>query len=207
MISITLILVGITVIISLQAMNNPAMKQKLIHSPYAEQRTGEYHRLLTSGFIHADFMHLFINMFVLWQFGDQVEKMFILQFGTLMGRINYLLLYLVGIVIADLPSYYKHKDNPYYAALGASGAVSAIMFSYILFWPWSTLLLYGIIPIPGIVGALLYLGYSHWAAKNARDNIGHDAHFYGAVFGFFFTIALHPAWAGEFITNLMNFSF
>ncbi len=204
--SITLVIVIITALISFQAFNNQGLFNKLKHFPYVEQRQGEWYRLLTSGFVHADWIHLGINMFVFYEFGRLIEQLFIQEslFGPIKGRIVFILLYLLGIVFASLPSFAKHKDNPHYSAIGASGAVSGILFAYIIFFPWSTLRLYGIIPIPAIIAGIAYLVYSSWAGKKGGDNIGHDAHFYGALFGFIFTILMKPSLFLLFINQLIN---
>ena len=202
--SVTLALVIITGLISYQAFTNPAMKAKLLHRPVEEHRDKEYYRLLTHGFIHADWTHLLINMYVLYMFGEMVERYFTHSMGGMKGRMAYLFMYLATIVAASLYTHFKHKNNPYYAALGASGATSGIMFAFALFDPWAILLLFFILPCPAIVAAVLYLVYSSWASKNSRDNIGHDAHFWGAVFGFLFTIALNPPFFSQFVDRLVN---
>lgn len=202
--SITLIIIILTCLVSYQALNNQSMFQQLKHSPYLEARDNEFYRFVTSGFVHGSFPHLFINMYVLYIFGESVENYFVQVFGEGMGRINYLLLYLLAIVVGDLPTYTKHKENPAFASVGASGAVSAILFVFILFNPWSTLLLFFIIPCPAILAAILYVIYSTWASKNQNDMIDHDAHLYGAIFGFLFAIALKPSLFETFMERLMN---
>ncbi len=123
-------------------------------------------------------------------------------FGETMGRLNFLLLYLLTIIFADIPTFLKHRNNPHYASVGASGAISGIVFVYILFFPWEMIYLYGVIGIPSIIAGVAYLAYSSWASKKGGDNIDHEAHFYGAVFGFLFTIVLKPSLFGDFIKNL-----
>ena len=108
------------------------------------------------------------------------------------------------VVAGCIPSLIQHKDNSYYAALGASGAVSGILFSYIVFRPWSTLYLYFAIPVAAIILGLVYLAYSSWASKNSNDNIGHDAHFYGAVSGIVLTLILLPQSGPEFIRQFLS---
>ncbi len=203
-ISITIIIVAVCVLISYICFGNQELFHKLKHWPYAEVREKEWYRLISSGFIHGSWMHLLINMFVFWQFGEVVEARFRVEFGLLWGNLFYTLLFLVTIVLADIPSLLKHKDNVYYSAVGASGAVSGILFVNILFYPWNLLYLYAIIPIPGIVAGVLYLIYSSWASKNSRDNIDHDAHFYGALFGLLFTVMLKPSLFVDFINQLMH---
>lgn len=224
--SLTLIIVGFTALISIQAFNSQQMYHALMHHPFTEKREGQWYRFVTSGFVHGSWGHLLINMFVLWQFGTIVEEVFTVGFATsgqvageavtlrnpplfgpTLGRVVFILLYLACIVIGDLPSYYKHQDNPQYAAIGASGGVSGILFAFVVFQPWDMLLLYFIIPIPAVLAAVLYLVYSSWAARNSNDNIGHDAHFWGAVTGFVGTLVLAPAQIPLFFERLMEFDF
>ncbi len=202
--SITLVLVIITSLISYQALNDASLLYRLQHSPYQEAQRGEYYRFITSGFVHGSFPHLLINMFVFWQFGQIVENYFLQLFGELMGRINYVLLYFLTIIVGDLPTFFQHRNNPSFASVGASGAVSGILFAFILFNPWSTLLLFFVIPCPAIVAAVLYLVYSSWASRNQNDRIDHDAHLYGAVFGMLFTILLKPSVFNIFLQELVE---
>ncbi len=202
--SITLILVIITSLISYQAFNNRDLFSKLKHHPYSSHKNKEWYRLLTSGFVHGDFVHLLFNMYVLYNFGELIENVFISIHGEMMGRSAYLIMYIGSVVISSIPSQMKHKDNPYYSAIGASGAVSAILFAYVLFAPWSWLELFFVIPIPAIVFAVLYLAYSSWAINNAKDNIGHSAHFTGAIAGIILTIAIYPEIIPLFAERLMD---
>lgn len=202
--SITLILIIVTGLISYQAFERPGMLQALQHHPFTEENNKEYYRLLTAGFVHGSWMHLLINMFVLYQFGVFVEYEFIELFGETMGRINYLALYLLTIVAANIPTFFMHRGSPYFASVGASGAISGILFVFVLFNPWSTLLLFFILPIPAIVAAVLYLVYSSWASKNQSDRIDHAAHFYGALFGMLFALVLKPSLLGFFLDRLIH---
>lgn len=202
--SITVLLIIITCIISYYAQPRTANFIQLQHSPFVETRNKQYYRMLTSGFVHGGWVHLFINMFVLYDFGQTVENQFIIYFGETMGRLNYLLLYLVTIVVANCGTLIKHRDNPQFASVGASGAVSGILFVYIIFYPWNLLLIMFIIPCPAILASILFLVYSSWAAKNSQDFIDHDAHFYGAVFGFIFAVALKPSFFNLFLHNLIS---
>lgn len=201
--TVTILVIIFTVLISFQGFNNRSFFEKLKHHPVSEYRNGEWYRMLSGGFLHADFIHLGINMYVLWIFGELTEDLYIAQYGEAVGRIVYLLIYLVMIVLASIPSLLKHKDNPYYGAIGASGAVSGVLFVYVLLAPWNKLYLYGILPIPAIIFGVLYLGYSSWAGKNQHDNIGHDAHFWGAVAGVVSTIILIPGVLSTFIDRLL----
>ncbi len=194
--SLTLIIVIMTGLISYQAFNNPDMRAKLIFYPTAVKNRKEYYRFLSHGLIHGDFGHLFINMFVLWQFGEFVELLFtngvmtsrfIIPplFGPATGRIMFVFFYFSAIVIASIPDYLRHQNNPGYAALGASGATSALVFSYILFDPWQWFIFP---PVPAILVAIGYLWYSNYMDKRGGDNIGHNAHYWGAIYGIAFIV-------------------
>ena len=202
--SLTLILLIFTVGISALALNDPTYFYKLSHHPFTEVRQKEYYRWITSGFIHNDYMHLGINMFVFYQFGGIVERVFTSVYGDLTGRILYLALYIGAIVAGSIPTYFKHQNNESYAAVGASGGVAGIMFAYALFSPTSQILLYGIIPLYSIAWAVLYLVYEQWAGRRGGDNIGHDAHFYGAIFGFIATAVMSPRAIPHFISAIQD---
>jgi membrane associated rhomboid family serine protease len=204
--SLTLLVTIFTVGISILAINDPtnAYKSKLSHYPYIESRQKEYYRWLTSGFIHNDYGHLAINMFMFYQCGVVVEQVYTAFFGDLTGRLLFLGLYLGAIIVGCLPSYFKNKDNQGYAALGASGGVAGIMFAYALFAPTVKIALFFVIPMYMIVWALLYLMYEHWASRRMQDNIGHDAHLYGAIFGFIATAVMIPRAFPHFISEIMN---
>ncbi|MBK9734608.1 MAG: rhomboid family intramembrane serine protease [Saprospiraceae bacterium] len=202
--SITLIIIIVTSLISFLCFNDKNLFDKLKHYPVAEKKYKEYYRWLTSGFLHGDIMHLAINMFVLYSFGTQVENEFIFQFGRMGGSILFIGTYLLVIIMADITSYYKHINNPTYSSIGASGGVSGILFIFILMRPWSMLGLYGIIPVPAIIFGILYLWYESWADKNKQDNIGHDAHFFGAIAGILIAVISRPAIIIEFFHSLTN---
>lgn len=187
---ITLGLIAANVILSLIAFNNQDFYAKSLMWPYGVKRYNQFYRFISSGFIHADWMHLIFNMLTLFFFGRNVE-MFFNGYG-LGGNISYLLLYFTGLIISDLPTYFKQKDNYNYHSLGASGAVSAVLFSSIVFDPWSGIIIY-FIQLSGLIYAILYLVYCVYAAKRGGDNINHEAHFWGAMYGILFTIALIAA--------------
>lgn len=199
----TYILIAINVLMSVLAWNNANLMQKWIFHPVSIARNSDYWRFLTSGFIHSDGMHLFFNMFALFSFGLNVEFQLVLLYGEI-GRYLMIIIYLLAIVASDLPSYFKYKNDIYYSALGASGAVSAMIFASIYFSPLSKISLY-FIPIPGFIFGVLYLVYCSYMVKNAKDNIGHDAHFYGSVFGFFSALLLNPSGVDSFITQIGSF--
>lgn len=187
--SLTIILIIITALISYQAVQNPSLYDKLVFQPYTIKRKGEWHRFLTHGFIHSrqNWTHLMVNMFVLYQVGENVESYFNAFFGQGIGRIALLFLYLSAIICSSIPSYLKHQDNPAYGAVGASGATSALIFAFALFQPWAWFIFP---PLPAILMAVGYVFYSNYMSKQSRDNIGHDAHMYGAIYGLLCTLAL-----------------
>jgi membrane associated rhomboid family serine protease len=185
---VTVILIAANVILSIACFNNQDLMAKMIMWPYGVKRYNQYYRFITSGFIHANWMHLIFNMFTLYFFGRVIEAYFtMLQLG---GIAAYLVLYFLGLILSDLPTYFKYKDDPNYHSLGASGAVSAVVFAAIVFNPWSSLYIFGAIKISAFLYAVLYIWYSIYMSKKGGDNINHDAHLYGALFGLGFTIAL-----------------
>ena len=201
---LTIAIIIITVITSIQAFNNPSLKEKLLFRPYFIKRDKEWYRFLSSGFIHGDWMHLFVNMFVLYSFGDLVEDLFEYYFPG-MGKILFLVLYILAIIVSSIPAYLKHHDHSYYGALGASGGTAAVLFASILLYPIGSVQFILIpIPISAPVFGVLYLVYSAYMAKRGMDNIGHEAHFAGAVFGFLLPILFKPELFTIFINLLLN---
>ena len=165
----------------------------------------EYIRLISHGFLHGSWPHLLVNMFVLYSFGQAVIYYFNVEFPG-RGIVMFLLLFFSGLVFSSLYSLFKEKDNHYYSAVGASGAVSAVVFASIFFHPYNPLYLMFIpIPIPGIIFGVLYLVYSKIMSQKNIDNIGHDAHFWGAVFGFLFPIIYRPSLFIDFLQKLITF--
>ncbi|WP_092746969.1 rhomboid family intramembrane serine protease [Acinetobacter boissieri] len=197
--SITIII--ITVVISLIAFSNQKAMNRLIFWPPAIQK-GQFDRFITHGFVHADGMHLLFNMITLFFFGSVIES-FYRQYLFNMG---FVLFYMGALVIAILPSYLKHKNDFQWASLGASGAVSAVLFSYILFKPWSLIFVF-FVPVPAIIFALLYAGYSIWAGKKNQSNTNHSAHLWGAAYGVVVTILVEPQILPHFLTQLTQIPF
>ncbi|MFA4850931.1 MAG: rhomboid family intramembrane serine protease [Bacteroidales bacterium] len=199
---ITWIIIIITAAVSIPAFGNKELFSRLRFNPYIIKETRQWYRFLFYGMIHADWAHLVINMFVLYSFGEQVEFFMKLYFGA-KGNLYFIILYIGGIILSVVPAFEKHKNDSWYNAVGASGAVSAIVFSSIIFWPSSKIMfLLFPFPIPAAVFGVLYLVYSAYMARRASDNIGHDAHFWGALFGVVFTIALKPELAVMFVKQL-----
>ncbi len=194
----------ITILVSAYAFQNDSIKNKLIFNPYAINQRKEWYRFFSSGFIHADIVHLAINMLVLYSFGGIVEYYYSVVFDE-RGKFYFFLLYVSSIMFSLLPTYNNHKQNPMYNGLGASGAVSAVVFAFILFDPVKRLCLYGFICLPGILFGLLYLGYCYYMSKKGGDNINHSAHLWGAVYGLVFTILLKPSLLVNFFERLVYF--
>lgn len=199
----TTAIIIITVIISLIAWQNRTFMGRLVFDPISIKRFKQYDRFVTHGFIHADGMHLFFNMFTLYFFGRVIERFYITQFGSL-GFVGF---YVLAVVAAIIPTYLKNQHNPHYLSLGASGAVSAVLFSFVLFAPWETLYFFGILPIPAIVFAILYTAYSIYADRRGTGNTNHSAHLFGAAFGVVATVAIEPKLILHFISALLNPSF
>jgi len=204
----TIFIIIVTSLISIVAFGNRELFEKLQLNPYKVYHKKEWYRLISHGFLHADWVHLIINMIVLLSFGNAVENIFkqlaakgIIQSPVLV----FVLLYFISMIAATLTSVFKQKDNAWYNSVGASGAVSAVIFTSIFFQPLARLYLYAVIPIPGIVFGVLYLGYSHYMSKKGGDNINHDAHFIGAVVGFIFPLFLDPSLIHVFLNQLFNF--
>lgn len=177
---------------------------RMIFNPYSIYHSGEWYRFITGGIVHADFFHLLINMFVLYSFGEVVELYYAQVFGE-MARFNFLLLYIGGLLFSVLPTYKKNRENFHYNGLGASGAVSAVVFSFILFNPMQDLCLYGLICLPGVLFGVAYLIFCYYMDKRGGTNVNHDAHMWGAIFGFLFTGAMKLTLFAEFIQKLIYF--
>lgn len=203
--SLTLILVALTALVSYRGFTDPATNAKLMLYPVQMKAKGEWYRFLTHGLVHADWWHLIINMLVLYQFGEFLEGNFIDIFGAGLGQILFILLYISAIIVSAVPSYFQHQDNPGYAAVGASGATSALVFGYILFNPWGW---FAFPPLPALLFGVAYLFYSSYMEKRGMDNIGHNAHFWGAVYGVVFTLiaafAFQPVLVDYFIAQLLQ---
>jgi membrane associated rhomboid family serine protease len=205
MIKITYLIIAVTVVFSLIGFMSVAFRERMIFSPYFVKRNKDYYRFLSSGFLHADLIHLLVNMYVLLHFGQKIEFGYQERFGV-KGIYYYCLLYLAGIIISELPSYKKNQDNISYRSLGASGATSAVLFATIAIYPVHELYFFGIIALPGFVLAIIYLLYSAHMAKRNIGNINHDAHFYGAAFGFIYTIALKPTLIISFFNQIIDWA-
>jgi membrane associated rhomboid family serine protease len=199
--TLTIAIVVITALLSFATFNNEKMMNDLILYPPYVLRKNQYYRLITSGLIHADISHLAFNMITLYFFGKSWEQVYVGYFG--LPSYLFLVLYFGGMIVADIPSLIKHANNYNYRSLGASGAVSAVVFSMILVSPWSMLYVM-FLPLPAILYAILYLGYSIYMDRKGGGNINHGAHLWGAIFGIVFTLIMKPEVGSLFMQQLMN---
>ncbi|WP_420712342.1 rhomboid family intramembrane serine protease [Pedobacter sp. SL55] len=184
-----------TLITSIYAFNHTDLFGKFMLHPYSVAKGNKLYTFITSGLIHADWMHLFFNMFTFFFFAFKLE--------TMIGHWQFGLLYIVSLILSDIPTAIRHKDDYRYSSLGASGAISAVLFSYILFQPLSMI---GVmfIPMPAIVFGVLYLVYCVYMSRNSRDSINHDAHFFGAITGLILTVILVKGIVPHFIGQLSS---
>ncbi|WP_460761843.1 rhomboid family intramembrane serine protease [Lysobacter fragariae] len=198
---LTWFLIGMTVAISWMAFERPPLLQRLILWPPAISRNRQYDRLLTHGFIHADWSHLLFNMLTLFFFGGPIERVL----TSSIGPFGYVLFYLSAIVVAILPSYTQHRKDARYHSLGASGAVSAVLFAFILINPWA--LIFIPVPVPAFLYAIGYVAYSFWKDKHGGDNINHSAHLTGGAYGVMFMLLMDPDVLPHFLQALTHPSF
>ena len=206
-----LILIGLTVAISAYAWSKDELMDSWILQPYRMARSGgEWYRLLTSGFLHADWAHLLFNMFAFYSFGPVVLRALEESYGPGLGIGLFLLLYLGGIILSDLPTYFRHRNDPNYRSLGASGGVSSVLFASILLFPVNNngggIIIFPIpFPIQPFLFGFLYLAYSWYMGRRRGDNINHDAHLYGALYGVVLLLALMPVAGPAFISQITLF--
>ncbi len=208
-----LILIGLTVAISAYAWSKPDLMRAWILEPYVMARSGgQWYRLLTSGFLHADWAHLLFNMFAFYSFSPVVLATLAQGYGPGAGVGLFLLLYLGGIIVSDLPTYFQHRDDRNYRSLGASGGVASVLFASILLFPVNTngggIIIFPIpFPIQPFIFGVLYLAYSWYMGRRRGDNVNHDAHFYGALFGVLLISALIPGVVPEFFRQVGSYRF
>jgi membrane associated rhomboid family serine protease len=179
------IIFALTIIVSVIGLSKPALVDRLLLRPYELTRKGEYYRLITSGVVHADVGHLVFNMLTFYFFAFPLERV--------LGPVYFTALYLIGLVLSDLGTWFKHRDDPDYASLGASGAILAVLFASIVYFPDQSLFIIPIpVPIPAPLFAVLYLAYSWWSSRQNRGRINHDAHIGGALTGLAFVAITDP---------------
>lgn len=190
--SITVILICITVALSFYTFKKAELQGRLMMNPYQIRTKGQYYRFLSSGFIHRDHMHLLWNMFSFYFFGTSVERDLSALFGEA-GVYYFIALYLSAIVISDIPTYLKNRNKPSYNSLGASGGVGSVIFVFIILEPLQLICLYIAFCMPGFIFGVGYMIYTYYQGRKANDNINHDAHLYGALYGLLFCIVVYPA--------------
>ena len=200
----TILIIIVTVLASMAAWRNPALFDKHSFKPYRVAKHREYFRFFTSSFLHANWSHLFFNLFTLFFFGPTAEKWFDTILGS-NGWMYFVILYFSAMVVSELGTFFNYRNESRYASIGASGAVSAVLFSCIWFAP-TNMILVMFIPMPGFAFGAIYLMYTAWAAKNdLSGQINHDAHFYGSIWGVVFTILTCPESVSSFFGQLANF--
>jgi len=197
---VTIALIAITCGVSWMAFDKRSLADRLVLWPPALERRHEYWRLVSYGFVHADIGHLAFNMITLFFFGREIERVMAGVTGT---WLTYPLFYLAALAVSILPSYLKHRHDANYVSLGASGAVTAVLFAFILLSPW-TLIFVFFIPVPAIIYAVFYVGYSLWMDRRGGDRINHSAHLSGAAFGVLFMVMMAPEVLGFFWQQLLS---
>jgi membrane associated rhomboid family serine protease len=201
--SLTLLILILTLVTSIFAFSNPVWMSKLMFRPYAIVYHKEWYRFFTYGFVHADFIHLLVNLWVLYIFGEVVEASLIMLKGS-HGVLYFILLYVGGLLFSPLLSLRKHKEDMHYAAVGSSGAISAIVFAFILMYPLAPLMIFPIpISIPAFIFGMAYIAYSWYMSRRSSDHIGHDAHLLGAIFGLIYMIIIEPSLFFRFLNLFM----
>ena len=194
-----LVIIAITCLISFIAFGNRPLLERLILWPPAVSRSHQYYRLVTYGVIHASPGHLLFNMVTLFFFGRIMQQLYTHYLGTF----GFVAFYVGGLVISILPTFIANRNNPGYRSLGASGAVSSVLFAFILIQPWATIYVY-VLPVPAIVYALFYIGYSIYMDRRSSDNVNHSAHLWGAAYGVVFTLIMEPKVFALFLAALAN---
>lgn len=196
---VTLVLIAVTCVVSYAAFKREVLLHKLVLWPPGVVKRQEYWRLWTSGFVHADLQHLLFNMITLFFFGRLMEQFFVPR----VGMAGYVLFYLGGLLVSSLPSCVRHRNDVRYVSLGASGAVSAVLFGFILLQPWALIFVF-FFPLPAIVYAAMYVGYGIYMERRGTDRINHSAHLWGAAYGIVVTLLVDPRMAGVFAQQLMH---
>jgi len=196
---VTLIIIAITCVVSWLAFKNARLMNDLILWPPAISRQREYYRLVTYGVVHADIGHLFFNMFTLFFFGRVMEGFF----ASRLGGLGFVLFYIGALVASILPTFLKHRADPNYRSLGASGAVSAVLFAFILLAPWQRIVVL-VVPMPAIVYAVLYTAYSIYMDRRGQGMVNHSAHLWGAAYGVVFTLLMDARVLPYFINELLH---
>ncbi|MCW2261964.1 MULTISPECIES: rhomboid family intramembrane serine protease [Sphingobacterium] len=193
------IIFALTVASSIYSFSNPQVLGEMMLHPYSIYRKKRIYTILTSGMVHKDWGHLLFNMITFYYFGFGLEKILIQVSDW--GHLQFAIIYISSLILSDIPTIFQHKNNPGYYSLGASGAICAVLFSYIMFDPKMMLGIFMIIPMPAYIFAVLFLGYCIWASKNSKDGVNHDAHLFGAISGVIITLLLYPWIFKHFISQ------
>jgi len=176
---------------------NHSLLYRMMFSPYDVANKGKYYTFITSGFVHLDMQHLLFNMVTFFFFAFSLE-------GKI-GSLNFAIIYFGSLILSDLSTYFKHRENPDYRSLGASGAIAGVLFSSILISPESKIMIFPIpVPIPSVIFGLLYLAWCYYASRQSNDNINHSTHFWGAVIGIVLTIFIDFSVVENLINYLSN---
>ncbi len=203
--SLNLIIIVLTILVSINAQNNMNLYSQLMMKPYEVMKRRQYWRFLTSGFVHDGYSHLGFNMFTLYFFGGAVEQ----YFGYILGSastIVFIFFYLSALIVSDLPGYFKNKNKPGYNTIGASGAVSAMVFASIIYAPLNKICFFALLCLPGFILGIIFIIYSFTQSKNLSQNINHEAHLYGALYGIAFSIWVYPESLSIFLDQILSFS-
>ena len=200
---ITLIIIIITAAVNIFCFRGTLAVDALKFNAYDTWHRKQWYRMLSYGLVHGSWGHLFFNMLTLYFFGTVVERYFQAAFGHSDGIVLYVILYVSALAVSTIGDLIKYRDVPGYSAVGASGAVSAVLFASILFEPRMGIYIYLIpIPVPGYIFAPLYLVYCWYMARKNIDNIGHTAHFWGALYGLVFPLICRPEIFNHFLSQL-----
>jgi len=200
---LTFLILAATVLVSWRAFEQSALFEKLLHSPYRVKHQKQYYRLFSHMLVHADGIHLALNMFVFYSFGGVMERLFTVNWGDIKGSILFLALYILGGVAATLPSMKKHGDNYGYNSVGASGGVSALLMAYMVLFPLHEIAFF-FIPMPAFIGVFVFFLLEHFMKRNVRSNIAHDAHIWGALFGILFVAVVVPNSIPRFFSQVFS---
>jgi membrane associated rhomboid family serine protease len=204
-ISFLMIIIIVTVLVSLNAFNKSLILDKMVYSPYRVKHEKEYYRLVSHMFIHADSVHLIFNMMSLYFLGSFLENELMFSFGSIGGEVHFLILYFFGGLFSTLIPFSRNQDNSNYRALGASGAVSAVIFAAIIWNPTMKLsLLFLPIPIPAYIFGPIYLAFEYWADRRGGTGIAHDAHIGGAIFGVIYVLIINIDKGKEFLSVIFG---
>ena len=203
----TVIIIFITLAVSVVVLqtDRDGLIARLGLRPYDVVQKRQWWRVVTHGFVHADYVHLAVNMITFFSFGRAIEQIFqSLEAAGAIGNHTtaFLLLYFGGMVAASVYDLMRYRRNPNYNSIGASGAVAAVIFASIFFAPWHSILFFGVLPIPGLLFGALYLYYEWYSARTRRDGINHFAHIFGALYGLVFPLLLNPALWHNFVSGL-----